>query len=157
MILQLHGIQAQYVPELSFLRFQFRPSAHELTRFKTSLKAVAQLIDQNTLAEGLIDLCGLPNISLEKQLWIATSWLPRVSVASVRHVAFVMPKTGLYNQMVIESLHRAARHFIRYEVQFFSEPTSALDWLLSFQHPAAQAALELEWAQHPLALEASLN
>ena len=155
MILHLHDIQAQYAPEVALLRFQFRRHSADLSAFRTSLNAVAQLVDQNVVVEGLIDLRGLPNMSLEKQLWVATHWLRRVSMPSVRHVAFIMPISGLYNQMVIESMHRAARHFIHYEVQFFSETTSALDWLLSYQNPAAQAALEQEWAQYPINLPES--
>jgi hypothetical protein len=151
MILNFYAIQAQYAPELSLLRFQYCQSTAELTVNRKSLNAVAQLIEQNTITEGLIDLRGRPRISPEQQLWVATNWLPRVSVPAIRHVAFIMSSTGLYNQMAIEAMHYAARHFIRYEVQFFSEPASALDWLLSFQDPTAQARLEQEWAAHPLA------
>lgn len=152
MILNFHAIQAQYAPEVSLVRFQYCKSGTDLATNRKSLNAVAQLIEQNTISEGLIDLRGRPRISPEQQLWVATNWLPRVSVPAIRHVAFIMSKTGLYNQMVIEAMHYAARHFIRYEVQFFSEPASALDWLLSFQDPAAQARLEQEWAEHPLDL-----
>lgn len=151
MILNFYAIQAQYAPELSLLRFQYCQSTAELAVNRKSLNAVAQLIEQNTITEGLIDLRGRPRISPEQQLWVATNWLPRVSVPAIRHVAFIMSSTGLYNQMAIEAMHYAARHFIRYEVQFFSEPASALDWLLSFQDPTAQARLEQEWAAHPLA------
>jgi hypothetical protein len=151
MILNFHAIQVQYAPEVSLLRFQYRQPTTELAINRKSLNAVAQLIEQNTISEGLIDLRGRPRISPEQQLWVATNWLPRVSVPAIQHVAFIMSKTGLYNQMVIEAMHYAARHFIRYEVQFFSEPDSALDWLLSFQDSTAQARLELEWAEHPLA------
>ena len=155
MILHLHDIQAQYAPEVALLRFQFWRHSLGLADFCVSMNTVAQLVDQNVIVEGLIDLRGLPNMSLEKQFWVATHWLRRVSMPSVQHVAFIMPTSGLYNQMVIESLHQAARHFIHYEVQFFSETTSALDWLLSYQDSAVQVALEREWAQHPISLPES--
>ncbi|NML66740.1 hypothetical protein HHL22_16150 [Hymenobacter sp. RP-2-7] len=151
MILNFYAIQAQYAPEVSLLRFQYYRSSAELTTNRKSLNAIAQLIEQNTITEGLIDLRGRPRITPEQQLWVATNWLPRVSVPAIQHVAFVMSSTSLYNQMAIEAMHFAARHFIHYEVQFFSEPASALDWLLSFQDPTAQAHLEQEWAEHPLA------
>lgn len=148
MMLTFHDLQVQYVPAVSLVRFQFFRPPGEIARFRESMNAVAQLADQNSTAEGLIDLHGLPSMGLDEQFWLATHWLPRVSTPSVQHVAFIMPVGSLYNQMVIESLHRAAQHFIGYEVQFFSETVSALDWLLSFQNPAAQAAIEQEWADH---------
>ena len=117
-----------------------------MASFQRSLQAVAQLVEQNTVAEGLIDLHGLPDLTIAQQLWVATHWLPRIAVPAVQHAAFIIPENGLYNQMAVEALHRAARHFIPCEVQFFHTPDAALDWLLSFQNPAAQAALEHEWA-----------
>lgn len=117
-----------------------------MASFQRSLQAVAQLAEQNTVAEGLIDLHGLPDLSISQQLWAATHWVPRVAVAAVQHVAIVIPRNGLYNQMAVEALHRAAQPFTKCEVQFFGTTASALDWLLSFQSPAAQAELEHEWA-----------
>ncbi|SDX38240.1 hypothetical protein [Hymenobacter psychrophilus] len=146
MILRFHDIQAQYAPAQALLRFQFRRPSRTLADFQRSMRAVAQLADQQVVTEGLIDLHELPEMQMNQQLWTAAQWLPRVSGPAVRHVAFVIPSDGLYNQMVIETLHRAGRHFIRYEVQFFSKPAVALDWLLSFSDPAAQPGLEQEWA-----------
>ncbi|MBT2559214.1 hypothetical protein J7E24_15605 [Hymenobacter sp. ISL-91] len=145
MLLHLHDVCLQYIPEAALVRLQFhRPSA-DMAAFQRSMQAVAQLIEQNTVAEGLIDLHGLPDLTIAQQLWIATHWLPRMAVPAVQHTAIIIPENGLYNQMTVEMLHRAARHFISCEVQFFHMPHAALDWLLSFQDPAAQRALEQEW------------
>lgn len=146
MILHFHYIRAQYEPAVSLLRSQFCRAPASLASFQRSMNSVAQLLDQQTVAESMLDLHGLPDLSLDKQFWVAAHWLRRVSVPSLRHVAIVLPADGLYNQMVIETLHRAGRHFIHYEIQFFPDTVMALDWLLSFHDPSAQATLEQEWA-----------
>ena len=148
MMLTFCDLQVQHIPEVSLGRFQFFRPANELARFKKSLNCVALLIDQKVVVEGLIDLRGMAPMTVEEQFWVATNWLPRVSTPPLAHAAFVMPSGNSYNQHVIEWLHRNARHYIGYEVQFFGETDSALDWLLSFQNPAAQAAIEQEWAAH---------
>ena len=148
MMLTFCDLQVQHIPAVGLGRFQFFRPAKELARFKQSLNCVALLIDQGVIVEGMVDLRGLPTLSVEEQFWVATNWLPRVSPPPLAHVAFVMPTGNSYNQHVIEWLHRNARHYIGYEVQFFSEPGSALDWLLSYQDPTAQAAIEQEWAAH---------
>ena len=146
MLLHLHDICVQYVPEVALVRLQFRRPSATMASFQRSLQAVAQLVEQNTVAEGIIDLHGLPDLTIGQQLWVAAHWLPRIAVPAVQHAAFIIPENSLYNQMAVEALHRASRHFIHCEVQFFHNPPAALDWLLSFQDPAAQAALEQEWA-----------
>ena len=148
MMLTFCDLQVQYIPAVSLGRFQFFRPSHTLARFKQSLDCVALLLDQRIITEGLVDMRGLATMGVEEQFWVATNWLPRVSPPPLAHVAFVMPTGNTYNQHVIEWLHRNARHYIGYEVQFFGEPCSALDWLLSFQNPAAQAAVEQEWAAH---------
>ncbi|NVO32169.1 hypothetical protein [Hymenobacter lapidiphilus] len=145
MLLHLHDICLQYAPKAALVRLQFHRAPADMVAFQRSMQGIAQLVEQNTVAEGLIDLHGLPDLTIAQQLWIATHWLPRIAVPAVQHAAFIIPKNGLYNQMTVEVLHRAARHFISCEVQFFHMPHAALDWLLSFHDPTAQLALEQEW------------
>ena len=145
MLLTLHDIQAQYAPEFALLRFQWYRRTRGLMHFRRSMNAVAQLLEQNTVAAVLIDMHGLPSLGLDEQFWLAANWLGRVSVPAVRQVALILPVGSHYNQMVVESLIGAGRHFIHYDIQFFNEPAGALDWLLG--HDAqAQAEVELEWA-----------
>ncbi len=144
MILSFHDIRVQYVPELSLLRFQWNRLVPALARFETSMLAVAQLVEQNTVSAILLDMHGLPSLGLDEQFWMAANWLPRVSVPTVEQVAVVLPAGSLYNQMVVESLLRACRHFVHYEVQFFGETAEALDWLLHHQ-PAVQQTVEQAW------------
>jgi hypothetical protein len=146
MILSFHDLRAQYVLELSLLRFQWNQLVPALDRFEASMLAVAQLVEQSTVSVMLFDLHGLPSLGLDEQFWLAANWLPRVSVPALEQVAVVLPAGSLYNQMVVESLLRACRHFVHYEVQFFGETAEALDWLLHHQ-PVAQQTVEQAWQQ----------
>ena len=120
MLLTFHDIRAQYAPAFALLRFQWDQQATGLPRFRPSMNAIAQLVEQNTVAEILIDLHGLPSLGLDEQLWLAASWLKRVSVPAVRQVALVLPSSdGVYNQMVVESLLRVSQHFMHYDIPVF--------------------------------------
>ena len=149
MLLTLHDIQAQYAPDFALLRFQWYRQNQGLAHFRSSMNAVAQLMEQDTVTSVLIDLHGLPTLGFDEQFWLAAHWLGRVSGPALRQVALVMPAGSHYNQMVVESLLRAGQHFIHYDIQFFNEPDGALDWLLH-HNVTAQDALELEWTSAPI-------
>ncbi|MDU0372703.1 hypothetical protein ACFPAF_20045 [Hymenobacter endophyticus] len=151
MLLTLSDIRAQFDPEAGLLRFQWAASAGR-RRFQRSMSSVAQLLEQGDISVVLLDLHGLPSLGLDEQLWLAANWLSRVSVRAIEQVALVIPPDTVYNQMVVESLIRAGRHFMRYEIQFFSNAAEALDWLVGEQNPAAQVALEQEWQLGPIAV-----
>jgi len=144
MMLTLPAVRAQYLPELSFLRFQWNPQQRGLEGLREGLTTVVQLLEQGTVRTILLDMNELPSLGLEEQFWLATYWIPHVSVPSLQHVALVLPTKNMYNQMVAESLIRVGRPFIHYDIQFFTDVSSALDWLLS-QQPGASAATEAEW------------
>ncbi|RSK43481.1 hypothetical protein [Hymenobacter perfusus] len=152
MLLTLCNIRAQFAPELGLLRFQWSAAPTGRPRFQRSMSSVAQLVEQGDVAAVILDLHGLPSLGLDEQLWLAANWLSRVSVRAIEQVALVIPTDNMYNQMVVESLIRAGRHFIHYEIQFFSNAAGALDWLVGEQNPAAQLALEQEWQPCPAAL-----
>ena len=147
MLLTLFNIRAQFAPELGLLRFQWDAAPTGRPRFQRSMNSVAQLVEQGDISAVILDLHGLPSLGLDEQLWLAANWLGRVSVRAIEQVALVIPTDNMYNQMVVESLIRAGRHFMHYEIQFFSNAAGALDWLVGEQDPAAQQALEQEWQQ----------
>lgn len=153
MILRLHDIQAQYEPALHLLRFQWHPIQPSLHHFRASMNRVAQLVEQGIIHSALLDLHQLPNLDLEQQFWLTTSWLPRVSVPAIRQIALVLPTSNMYNQMVVESLIRVSRHFIHYDIQFFANIESALDWALGDAHAHALSSLQLAWHPAPAELQ----
>jgi hypothetical protein len=145
MILRLHDIRAQYEPTLHLLRFQWHPTHPGLLHFRSSMNRVAQLVEQGTVHTVVLDLHQLPNLDLEQQFWLTTNWLPRVSVPAIRQIALVLPDGNMYNQMVVESLIRVSRHFIHYDIQFFANVESALDWALGDACTPVLPRLQHDW------------
>jgi hypothetical protein len=152
MLLRLHDIQAQYTPVLRLLRFQWHSTNPGLTHFQAALKQVAQLVEQGTVQAAIVDLHSLPNIDLEQQFWLTTTWLPQVSVPAIQHIALVLPDGNMYNQMVVESLIRMGRHFMHYDIQFFANAEEAHDWLLGAEQHAWLDMLRHEWNSRALPL-----
>jgi hypothetical protein len=149
MILRLLDIRAQYEPTLQLLRFQWHPTQPGLRHFRASMNRVAQLVEQGTVYTAILDLHQLPNLGLEEQFWLTTSWLPRVSVPAIQQIALVLPTSNMYNQMVVESLIRVSRHFIHYDIQFFANIESALDWSLGDARASALPQLQHAWHHAP--------
>ncbi|WP_088841659.1 hypothetical protein [Hymenobacter gelipurpurascens] len=108
------------------------------------MESVAQVIEQNGVRQTLVDMNGLPSLSLDDQFWVASTWLPRVAKGAVQRVALVLPTRNMYNQLVVEGLVRTGRHFMSYDIQFFSSTHEAADWLIG-DHPPVLAALLSEW------------
>jgi glutathione S-transferase len=108
------------------------------------MESVAQVIEQKKIQQVIVDMNDLPSLGLDDQFWLATSWLPRMTQCVVQRVALVLPTQNMYNQLVVESLIRTGRHFMPYDIQFFSSTAEAAEWLLGDQPPML-AALHSEW------------
>ncbi|GGG57280.1 hypothetical protein GCM10011378_36730 [Hymenobacter glacieicola] len=119
-----------------------------MTRFQESMNSAAYLLELGVIHTAILDLHHLPNIGHDDQYWLATNWLPRISVPALQQVGVVLPSSNLYNQLVVESLIHVSQHFMHYDIQFFSAVAEALDWSVGSQQPDLQQALASEWAAH---------
>lgn len=144
MFIHIPGLRVQFIEKISLLRIQWDVNWHQLHEFRGALRAVAQMVGEQRIRQFVIDMNGLPSLSLDDQLWLGTQWLPEVSSHGAELVALVLPTTNMYNQMVVEGLIRASRHFIDYDIQFFSDPVEGLDWLIS-DYPEQIEKMEGEW------------
>lgn len=144
MILTLPAIRAQFFASPSLLRFQWNTTQTTLHGFRKGMESIAQVIEQNNVRQTLVDMNGLPSLTLDDQFWVGSTWLPRVAKGAVERVALVLPTRNMYNQLVVEGLVRTGRHFMRYDIQFFSNTDEAADWLIGDQPPVL-AALHSEW------------
>ncbi|TGE19639.1 hypothetical protein [Hymenobacter elongatus] len=115
-----------------------------MTCFRPALKHIVDLVQDCQVHHCLLDLHGLPDISIEDQVWLTINWLPRILRQYARQVALVLPAAHHYNQMVVEGLLKIGRPFITFEVQFFSDTHAALDWLTNSTEQVDK--LEQEWS-----------
>lgn len=148
MIFNFFNFHLQYNEALSLTRLQWFSDRNGLKYFRQGMEQVAYLMEQNVVQYGIVDLHDMPNISLEDQLWTATSWLPRSATPDLKQAALVFPASSLYNQLAIESVLMIGRIFVNFEVHFFSSIQEALDSLIGQYDPAAQQAFEDEWDQY---------
>ncbi|TGD79602.1 hypothetical protein [Hymenobacter wooponensis] len=144
MILTLPAIRAQFLASPSLLRFQWNTTYTNLQGLRQSLDSLATLIEQKNIRQALVDMNDLPSLGLDDQFWVTTSWLPRIAKGGMQRVALVLPTHNMYNQLVVESMVRAERQIMKYDIQFFSSTAEAADWLVGDQPPVL-AALYSEW------------
>ena len=140
MLPQVDQLVVQHGPDLRFMRFQWLDAARR--RVRPALRHGRDLVRQHQPARALVDLRGLPDLSIDDQLWMTGHWLPVVAAQALRQVALVLPAAA-HNLMAVESLLRIGRYLLRFEVQFFTDEVAALDWLLGSAEAAA--ALQHEW------------
>lgn len=142
MLPQVDQLLVQYDVIFRFMRFQWLDATQKQVR--PALRHGRNLVREYQPTKALVDLRGLPDLSIEDQLWMTVRWIPIIAAQKLREAALVLPNT-LHNQMAVESILWVSRHLLRFDVQFFSDDASALDWLLD--DPEAAAALQQEWQQ----------
>ena len=134
------NLAIQYDEALSFLRFQWRGSYS-----RPAIDYVYTVIRDYYVKRVVTDMRGLPGIGIAEQTWLATSWFPRIIKENVECGALIMLDGNVYNQMVAESVIYLSKAFIKFDLQYFSDLPSALDWVT--QSAAAVPALQQEWEQ----------
>ncbi|GGF26799.1 hypothetical protein [Hymenobacter cavernae] len=122
------------------MRFQWLDNTYTLLR--PALKYGRDLVAHYRPALALVDLNGLPDLSIEDQLWMTVNWLPIIARQKLQRVALVLPAT-VHNQMAVEAVLWAGRHLVCFEVQFFTDTSAALDW--TTESAPQIPTLEAEW------------
>ena len=140
---QIDCLRVQHDQSLQLLRCQWCGGA-QLHSFAQAMLYMANLVRVHGVTRVLIDVNGLPDLSMKEQLWVGAEWLPQVEAQSVQQVAFVLPLTHTYNQMVVESILEVDCRLLQFDVQFFAETSTALDWLTA-SSTAHMLALAAEW------------
>lgn len=136
-------IRLHYDAEAQLLHYAWCGDLSSGKTLRPALEVIAQLAPQLQIRQCLLDTRFLPPISIEDQFWILHSWLPRVCLPTIECVAVIVGERD-YNLMVIESLLRAGRRFIRFDVQLFSDLDAAFDWVVD-GHEEATSRLMAEW------------
>lgn len=130
--------------EHHLLRYQWQAGV-SLRHFRAALDEVAVLMLEHKIERVVADLNGLPDLPPDVQAWLSTTWLARASTPHARCLAVVAAGASNYNLMVVEGMLHQGRAWVNYDVQFFTDTGTALEWCLN---SAPQAAvLEAEWQQ----------
>ena len=136
------NLAIQYDEALSLLRFQWR-NPYSLEQYREAIGHTATLMRDFRIKRVITDMRGLPTLTMGDQIWLATSWFPQVVKQELEFGALIVLDNHLYNQMVAESVIFLSRSFIKFDLQYFSDSSSALDWVT--QSSASIPALQQEW------------
>jgi len=132
----------QYDEPLGLLRLEWvsgegtrtlRSSAARLLTLARKLAARTLLIDMNTV----------PNISLSDELWLGANWMPGIVQLPLEHLILTIDSNRIHNQLAIDALHDLVQPNIRFESHYFTDATSAVQWLT--EGSGRLPALLAEW------------
>ncbi|MGI4834486.1 MAG: hypothetical protein ACRYFK_13605 [Janthinobacterium lividum] len=138
-------LRIQHDEALGLLRAEW-VSGRSLARLQPALLALLQLAQAQQVTHVQLELDALPDLSVFDQIWLGTTWMPKVLPLPLRQVVLVLGSARIYNVHAIETLLMALRTFIRFDVQFFSQPEPGLQWLLA-SASAQLPRLLAEWQQ----------
>jgi hypothetical protein len=139
---QIDSLRVQYDESLCLLRYQWRGGS-QVHSFAQAMTYLADLMQTHQIMRVLVDLDGLSVLSVRELQRMNVSWFPREVVQAIRQVAVVLPTSAAYNQAVVENILTLGSHLTRFNVQFFADPGTALEWLTT--SPVHMLALTAEW------------
>ncbi|GAB2947184.1 hypothetical protein GCM10027048_10270 [Hymenobacter coalescens] len=114
-----------------------------LSLFQSVHESLLDLAVQHRATSWLVELSAAP-LNVEDQLWLEKSWIPSLAGTDVRRLAVVADDA--YNLMVLEGLLPVGHHSLQRMLQFFADPTTALEWLTG--SGAAAEELQQEWEEN---------
>ena len=132
----------QYDEFLGLLRLEW-VSGEATQTLRTSATQLLQLTRELKVSTLLLDMNSVPNISVEDELWLGTHWMPGIVQLPLDHLILAIDSSQLHNQLAIDALHDLVQPAIRFESHYFSDATSAMQWLT--EGTGRLAELLAEW------------
>ncbi|MCB2378729.1 hypothetical protein LGH70_14095 [Hymenobacter sp. BT635] len=135
---------------LRLLRWQWKGAMHPV-QFQSAFYYLLEVSDNKKVRRWLVDTSDMPVVGIDEQAWLSETWLPLFAGLQVKDIAIILP-ANLHNQLVIETVLADGQRYDCGEIQFFSDVTSALDWLTNSSGRGPE--LEAEWeSQHKEEIE----
>ncbi|TGE20441.1 hypothetical protein E5K00_20810 [Hymenobacter aquaticus] len=135
---------------LRLLRWQWKGAMHP-SQFRSAFFFLIELSEKQDIRRWLVDTSDMPMVGIDEQAWLSEEWLPRFAELKVTDIAIILP-ASMHNQLVVETVLSDGQRYECGEIQFFSDSTSALDWLTNSSGRGEE--LEAEWAyQHQAEIE----
>lgn len=111
--------------------------------FREAASRLIDLLQQYKTQRLLLELNEQPDLPVYDQLWLSTTLLPRVAQLPITQLVIILSSQRVYNRHVLESLLTQYQARIRVDIQFFTLPEPALDWLTN--HSPRVPELLAEW------------
>ncbi|HEX8428764.1 hypothetical protein [Hymenobacter sp.] len=141
MIRILDSICIQFYPRLRLLRWAWH-GPMSLSKFQLAFGELMVFSLQQGANRWLIDSASLPPLGPDEQAWLSDFWLPCTEHLGLRHLALVLPG-DVHNQLIVDSVISDGQRYVKANIQFFSDASTALDWLTG--STTLMRDMELEW------------
>ncbi len=132
----------QYDEQLSLLRIEWASGADTRT-LRQSAEQLLALQRELNVRHLLFNMNTFPDISVYDQVWLGVNWMPGIMKLPLERVVLVNHRRRVHNQLAIDSLLAMFRGIIRFDVQYFPQSESGLQWLSN--HAARLPELLAEW------------
>ena len=116
-----------------------RASALELLRLDQELGMQNLLLNMNTF----------PDISVYDQVWLGANWMPGIVKLPLERVVLINNRQRVHNQLAIESMLALARVFIKFDIQFFPNVGSGMQWISDFSPRLPEVLAEWDAVHAP--------
>ena len=104
---------------------------------------LANLVQSQRAEHYLMDLSQMDDISVPDQIWLSATWLPTVKTLPLKRVVVLLDENRIHNRMAVDSIVATKKVYFQFDIQYFSEPRTALRWLTD-DSPRVPALLT-EW------------
>lgn len=143
---QIPVLRIQEDAALRLLRVSWN-GGRNMHSFRDAASRLVGLLQQHGTLRLLLELNDQPDVPVFDQLWLSTSLLPSAAKLPVRQLVLILSDKRVYNRHVLESLLIQFQHRIQCDIQFFTQPDAALDWLTDNSPHVPELLAEWEQAR----------
>jgi hypothetical protein len=152
-ITSIPDFSLQYDEELSLLRVEWA-AGDDTRNLRASALELLRLDQKLGMHNLLLNMSTFPDISVYDQVWLGSHWMPGIVKLPLTRVVLVNNRHRVHNQLAIESMLALVRPFIKFDIQFFSNPASGMSWLSDFSPRLSDVMAEWNAVHAPASMDA---
>lgn len=147
-ITSIPDFSLQYDEELSLLRVEWA-SGDDTRNLRDSATKLLRLDEELGMRNLLLNMNTFPDISVYDQLWLGANWMPGIVKLPLERVVLINNRHRIHNQLAIDSMLALVRPFIKFDIQFFPNPSSGMRWLSDFSPRLPEVMAEWDAVHAP--------
>lgn len=138
-------LQLQHDAVSGLIRAAWR-AGQPVSVFQSALEWLMEFSQEHQVTRWLVDMQHLPPLGSAEQAWITDQWFAAMTATPVRQLALVLP-SDIHNYLVATAPVHNPQPALSFELDFFTDVTSAFGWLMESE--PAQEQLWHEWEPDP--------
>lgn len=115
-----------YHKDLSMIQYIWRGHVSS-SEYRKALDKILRIARKEKATYWLSDQTHATTLDLTDQHWTTDVWMPKIFKTQLRKLAILLPH-DIYNNMVLEDFIQQAEGRCPFEIQFFSDAESAIEW-----------------------------